>query len=71
MNTDKCGNTRRQEFRAKGRGKEVKIQEFRYRDTTNVGPEMYDYHHHHHKHQGFDPLIRSFSRAMAALANVF
>jgi hypothetical protein len=27
----------------KGSGKEVKIQEFRYRDTTNVETEMYDY----------------------------
>jgi len=26
----------------KGSGKEVKIQEFVYRDTTNVEPEMYD-----------------------------
>jgi hypothetical protein len=26
----------------KGRGKEVKIQEFRYRDTMDVKPEMYD-----------------------------
>jgi hypothetical protein len=43
MYTDRCGNTRRQKCRAKGRGKEVKIQEFRYRDTTNVGPEIYDY----------------------------
>ena len=25
-----------------GSGKEVKIQEFRYRDTANVEPEMYD-----------------------------
>jgi hypothetical protein len=29
--------------RAKGSGKEVKIQEFRYKDTTYVEPEMYDY----------------------------
>jgi hypothetical protein len=28
---------------AKESGKEVKVQEFRYRDTTNVEPEMYDY----------------------------
>jgi len=28
-------------FCAKGSGKEVKIQEFMYRDTTNVEPEMY------------------------------
>jgi len=27
---------------AKGSGKEVKIQEFVYKDTTNVEPEMYD-----------------------------
>ena len=43
MSTDRCGNTRRQKCRAKGSGKEVKIQEFRYRDKTNVEPEMYDY----------------------------
>jgi hypothetical protein len=27
----------------KGSEKEVKVQEFMYRDTTNVEPEMYDY----------------------------
>jgi len=43
MHTDRCGNTRRQKFYAKGSGKEVKIQEFMYRDTTIVEPEMYDY----------------------------
>ena len=42
MNTDRCGNTRRQKCCAKGSGKEVTIQEFMYRDTTNVEPEMYD-----------------------------
>jgi len=42
MHTDRCGNTRREKC-AKGSGKEVKIQEFMYRDTTNVEPEMYDY----------------------------
>ena len=42
MHTDKCDNTRRQKFRAKGSGKEVKIQEFVYRDATNVEPEIYD-----------------------------
>jgi hypothetical protein len=31
------------ETSCKRSGKEVKIQEFRYRDTTNVEPEMYDY----------------------------
>ena len=42
MHTDRCGNTRRQKCCAKGSGKEVKIQEFMYRDRTNVEPEMYD-----------------------------
>jgi len=41
MHTDRCGNTSRQKYCAKGSGKEVKIQEFMYRDTTNVEPEMY------------------------------
>ena len=43
MHTNRCDNTRRQKSCAKGSGKEVKIQEFMYRDTTNVEPEMYDY----------------------------
>jgi len=41
MHTDRCGNTRRQKCCAKGSIKEVKIQEFMYRDTTNVEHEMY------------------------------
>jgi hypothetical protein len=41
--TDRCGNNQRQKYCAKGRGKEVEIQEFMYRDITNVEPEMYDY----------------------------
>jgi len=43
MHTDRFGNTRREKCCAKGSGKEVKIQEFMYRDTRNVEPEMYDY----------------------------
>ena len=42
MHTDRCGNTSRQKCCAKGSGKEVEIQKFMYRDTTNVEPEMYD-----------------------------
>ena len=42
MHTDRCGNTHRQKCCAKGSGKEVKIQEFVYRDTKNVEPQMYD-----------------------------
>jgi hypothetical protein len=37
MYTDSCGNAGRQKCRAKGSGKEVKIQQFRHRDTANVG----------------------------------
>jgi AAA15 family ATPase/GTPase len=43
MYTDRCGKTGRQKRCAKGSGKEVKIQEFMYIDTTNVEPEMYNY----------------------------
>ena len=41
VRTDRCGNTRRQKCCAKGSGREVKIQEFLYRDATNVEPGMY------------------------------
>jgi hypothetical protein len=41
MHTDRCDNTGRQKCRAKGSGKEVKIQEFMCRDITNM--EKYDY----------------------------
>jgi hypothetical protein len=43
MHSDRCGNTRGQECRAEGSGKEAKIQELMYRDTTNVEHGMYDY----------------------------
>ena len=43
MHTDRCGKTHRQKYCAKGSGNEVEIQEFMYRDKTNVEPEMYDY----------------------------
>jgi hypothetical protein len=42
MHTDRCDNTCRQKCCAKGSGKEVEIQEFMYRDKTNVEPEMYE-----------------------------
>ena len=43
MHTNRCSNKRRQKCCAKGSGKQVKIQEFMYRDKTNVEPEMYNY----------------------------
>ena len=43
MHIDRCGSTRKQKCCAKESGKEVKMQEFMFRDTTNLEPEMYDY----------------------------
>ena len=40
MHTDRCGSTCRQKCFAKGSGKEAEIQEFIYRDTTDVEPVM-------------------------------
>ena len=50
MHTYRCGNTHRQKCCAKGSGKEVEIQEFMYRDTTNVEPEMDDYTNNNWSH---------------------
>jgi len=50
IHIDRCGNTCRQKCCAKGSGKEVKIQEFIYRDTTNMEPEMYDYTNNNWSH---------------------
>ena len=57
MHTDRCGNTCRQKCCAKGSGKEVKIQEFMYRDTTNVEPEMYDYTNNNWSHWNSDEKL--------------
>ena len=43
MHTDRCGNNHRQKCHAKGSIKEAKLQQFMYRYTTNVEPEMEDY----------------------------
>jgi hypothetical protein len=40
MHTHTCGNTRRQKCLAKGRGREAKIQDCIYIDTTNVEHEI-------------------------------
>ena len=50
MHTDRCGNTGRQKCCAKGSGKEIKIQEVVYRDTTNVEHEMCDYNGNNWNH---------------------
>jgi hypothetical protein len=61
MHTDRRGNNRRQKCRAKGSGKEVKIQEFRYRDTTNVEPEMYDYTSYNWNHWNSNEKLKKKS----------
>jgi hypothetical protein len=43
MHTDRCGNTSGQKCHIEGSSKETKMQEFMYRDTTDVGHEMCDY----------------------------
>jgi hypothetical protein len=43
VHTDRCGNTSGQKCHTKGNRKENKIQEFMYRDKTNVEHEMYDF----------------------------
>ena len=58
MHTDRCGSTRRQKCCAKESRKEVKIQEFRYRDTTNVEPEMYDYTSNNWSHSNSNEKLK-------------
>jgi hypothetical protein len=57
MHIDRCGNIHRQKC-AKESGKEVKIQEFRHRDTTNVEPEMYDYTSYNLNQQNSNEKLR-------------
>jgi len=54
----RCGNTHRQKCCAKGSGKEVKIQEFMYRDAMNVEPEMYDYTSNNWSHWNSNEKLR-------------
>jgi hypothetical protein len=58
MHTDRCGDPCRQKCRAKGSGKKVKIQQFRYRDTANVEIEMYDYTSHNWGHQNSNKKLK-------------
>jgi hypothetical protein len=63
MHTDRCGNTRRQKCRAKGNGKGLIMQEFRYRDTTNVEPEMYDYTRNNWSHWNSNEKLKETFRS--------
>jgi hypothetical protein len=58
MHTDGHGNICSQKCHAKGSRKQVKIQEFRYRDTTNVEPEMYDYTSYNWSHWNSNKNLR-------------
>ena len=61
MHTDRCGNTRRQKSCAKGSGKEVKIEEFMYRNKTNVELETYDYTSNNWSHWNSNEKLREKS----------
>jgi len=61
MHTDRCGNTCRQKCCAKGSGKEVKIQEFKYRHTMNVEPEMYDHTNNNWSHRNSNKKLKEKS----------
>jgi hypothetical protein len=50
MQTDRCGDTCSQKCCENGSENEVEIQEFMYRDRTNVEPEMYDYTNNNWSH---------------------
>jgi hypothetical protein len=43
--------------------KEVKIQEVRYRDTTNVEPEMYDYTSYNWSHWNSNEKLKETSKS--------
>jgi hypothetical protein len=64
MHTDRCGNTHRQKCCVKGSGKEVKIQEFRYRIVTNLAPEMYGYTSYSWSHWNSIESLRKNLEAM-------
>ena len=55
MHTDRRGT---QKCRAKGRGKEAKIQDFMYRDTMNVEPEILDYTSNNWSHRNINKRVQ-------------
>jgi hypothetical protein len=54
-------NNNNNKCRAKGSGKEVKIQTFRYTDTTKVEPEMYDYNSYNWSHWNSNEKLKGKS----------
>jgi len=57
-NNHRCDNTHRQKCHAKGREKEAKIQEFMYKDTRNIEPEMSDYTSNNWRHQNINKRFK-------------
>jgi len=51
MHNDRCADTSGQKCHARGSRKETKIQEFMYRDVTNVEHEMNEYTCYNWSHQ--------------------
>jgi len=58
MNTKRSGNTCGQKCHAKGSRQETNIQEFKYRDTTNVEHKTYDYIGNNWSHQNSNKKFR-------------
>ena len=72
MHTGRCGNSHRQKCCAKGNGKVVEIQEFMYRDTTNMEPEMYDYTNNNWSHRNNNEKLKEkFETCTRKILDIF
>ena len=64
MQNNRCGNIRRQKCRAKGSGKETRIQDVMDRYETNVEHEMSDCTSNNWRHQNIN---RRFGKNLEAI----
>ena len=72
MHTDRRDNNCRQKCCANVSGKEVKIQEFKYRDTANVESEMYDRTSNNWSHWGSNEKFKEiFGSCTRKTLNIF
>jgi len=58
MHTDRCGNNCGQKCEANVIVKKAKIQEFVYRETTNVGHEMHYYTGNNWSHRNSNKRLK-------------
>jgi hypothetical protein len=61
VHTDRCGNTHRQKFRAKGRGNKLKYSSLVIEVKTNVEPEMYYYTSYNWSHWNCNEKLKETS----------